>query len=165
MFCWLLYQYSRYTRLTIVSITCTIIYRCIFAVYRCIFAVYRCIFAVYRCIFAVYRCIFAVNRCIYAVYRYIFTVYRCCRVYNTQTKNCIQVIKKLSVANSEADKPLRSFSMFHDDTMKSFFRRLTFTPDGLLLIVPAGCYETADNTINTTYLFARNSFSRLAHCL
>lgn len=26
--------------------------------------------------------------------------------------------------------------MFHDDSMKSFFRRLSFTPDGSLLLTP-----------------------------
>lgn len=100
------------------------------------------------------------NQQTWSCFRCYFSLYRCCRIYNSQTKNCVQVIKKLSVASSDAEKPLRSFSMFHDDTMKSFFRRLTFTPDGLLLIVPAGCYEAGDNTINTTYVFARNNLSR-----
>ncbi|KAL1131538.1 hypothetical protein AAG570_011155, partial [Ranatra chinensis] len=31
--------------------------------------------------------------------------------------------------------------LFHDDTLKTFYRRLTFTPDGELLIVPAGVLE------------------------
>lgn len=30
----------------------------------------------------------------------------------------------------------RSYRMFHDDSMKSFFRRLSFTPDGSLLLTP-----------------------------
>lgn len=36
----------------------------------------------------------------------------------------------------------RSFRMFHDDSMKSFFRRLSFTPDGSLLLTP-GVSENA----------------------
>ncbi|NWY36732.1 CAF1B factor, partial [Sylvia atricapilla] len=31
---------------------------------------------------------------------------------------------------------VRSFRMFHDDSMKSFFRRLSFTPDGSYLLTP-----------------------------
>lgn len=34
----------------------------------------------------------------------------------------------------------RSYRMFHDDSMKSFFRRLSFTPDGSLLLTP-GMWE------------------------
>jgi hypothetical protein len=29
-----------------------------------------------------------------------------------------------------------SIRIFHDDTMKSFFRRMCFTPDGNLLLTP-----------------------------
>lgn len=29
--------------------------------------------------------------------------------------------------------------MFHDDSMRSFFRRLTFTPDGSFLLAPGVC--------------------------
>lgn len=34
----------------------------------------------------------------------------------------------------------RSYRMFHDDSMKSFFRRLSFTPDGSYLLTP-GMWE------------------------
>ena len=30
----------------------------------------------------------------------------------------------------------KSTKMFHDDTMKSFFRRMTYSPDGLLMFAP-----------------------------
>lgn len=80
--------------------------------------------------------------------------------------------------------------MFHDDSMRSFFRRLTFTPDGSFLLAPgnaciallmnlfilfesvglcydavlcvfsAGCVETGENVTNTTYVFSRKSFKR-----
>ena len=53
----------------------------------------------------------------------------------------------------------KSFRMFHDDTMRSFFRRLTFTPDGELLIVPSGVMET-DPVINSTYVFTRHLFTK-----
>lgn len=60
--------------------------------------------------------------------------------------------------DSKDVKP-KSFRMFHDDTMRSFFRRLTFTPDGEILIVPSGVMET-DPVINSTYMFTRHSFSK-----
>ncbi len=59
---------------------------------------------------------------------------RCCRIYNIQTKNCVHTVSKLTLPDAaspkggdakEKDKP-RSFRMFHDDTMRSFFRRLAF---------------------------------------
>ncbi|KAL2310326.1 hypothetical protein Nmel_001974 [Mimus melanotis] len=54
----------------------------------------------------------------------------------------------------------RSFRMFHDDSMKSFFRRLSFTPDGSYLLTPAGCVESGENVTNTTYVFSRNNLKR-----
>ncbi|NXR96395.1 CAF1B factor, partial [Hypocryptadius cinnamomeus] len=55
---------------------------------------------------------------------------------------------------------VRSFRMFHDDSMKSFFRRLSFTPDGSYLLTPAGCVESGENVTNTTYVFSRNNLKR-----
>uniref|UniRef100_A0A452EUQ0 Chromatin assembly factor 1 subunit B n=1 Tax=Capra hircus TaxID=9925 RepID=A0A452EUQ0_CAPHI len=58
----------------------------------------------------------------------------------------------------------RSYRMFHDDSMKSFFRRLSFTPDGSLLLTPAGCVESGENVTNTTYVFSRKNLKRpIAH--
>ena len=58
--------------------------------------------------------------------------FRCLRIYNIQSKNCIHNVSKLALPNGghkevdgEKTKP-RAFRMFHDDTMKSFFRRLSF---------------------------------------
>jgi len=31
---------------------------------------------------------------------------------------------------------VKNYKMFHDDSMRSFFRRLTFTPDGSFLLAP-----------------------------
>uniref|UniRef100_A0AAY4DBE1 Chromatin assembly factor 1 subunit B n=1 Tax=Denticeps clupeoides TaxID=299321 RepID=A0AAY4DBE1_9TELE len=59
---------------------------------------------------------------------------------------------------------VKNFRMFHDDSMRSFFRRLTFTPDGSFLLAPAGCVEAGENVTNTTYVFSRKSFKRpVAH--
>ena len=69
---------------------------------------------------------------------------------------------------TEDDKSSR---LFYDDTLRSFCRRLTFTPGGEFLIAPSGILElTDDNTdnsneetnkyINTTYIFERKSLNK-----
>lgn len=82
---------------------------------------------------------------------------RCCRVFSLQSRCCVHNINKMTVG--EKSKPTR---MFHDDTMKSFFRRLAFSPDGRLLIVPTGCVEGSQEgkLTNTTYIFSRANLSR-----
>ena len=68
---------------------------------------------------------------------------------------------------TEDDKSSR---LFYDDTLRSFCRRLTFTPGGELLIAPSGILEISgedtDNSeennkyINTTYIFDRKSINK-----
>ncbi|XP_014391123.1 PREDICTED: chromatin assembly factor 1 subunit B [Myotis brandtii] len=88
---------------------------------------------------------------------------RTLRVYSTQKKRvAFNVSKMLAGAGTEGEA--RSYRMFHDDSMKSFFRRLSFTPDGSLLLTPAGCVESGENVTNTTYLFSRKNLKRpVAH--
>ncbi|XP_041127473.1 chromatin assembly factor 1 subunit B-like isoform X1 [Polyodon spathula] len=88
---------------------------------------------------------------------------RVMRVYSTQTrKKTYSVSKMLSAAVTGGE--VRNYRMFHDDSMRSFFRRLTFTPDGSLLLVPAGCVEAGENVTNTTYVFSRKNLKRpIAH--
>jgi len=73
-------------------------------------------------------------------------------------------VKRIQVAGG------KSIRMFHSaETMKTFFRRLDFSPDGLLLVVPAGCWENAAATaadaapasvVNTSYVFCRFNLTR-----
>ncbi|KAM8813347.1 chromatin assembly factor 1 subunit B [Rhynchonycteris naso] len=88
---------------------------------------------------------------------------RTLRVYSTQKKRvAFNVSKMLSGMGAEGEA--RSYRMFHDDSMKSFFRRLSFTPDGSLLLTPAGCVESGENVTNTTYVFSRKNLKRpVAH--
>ncbi|XP_062061212.1 chromatin assembly factor 1 subunit B [Lepus europaeus] len=88
---------------------------------------------------------------------------RVLRVYSTQKKRvAFNVSKMLSGIGTEGEA--RSYRMFHDDSMKSFFRRLSFTPDGSLLLTPAGCVESGENVMNTTYVFSRKNLKRpIAH--
>lgn len=50
---------------------------------------------------------------------------------------------------------------FHDDTFKSFFRRLDFSPDGSLLAVPSGRVEVEDckKVLCGTFVFAVEQWS------
>ncbi|XP_006811867.1 chromatin assembly factor 1 subunit B-like [Saccoglossus kowalevskii] len=87
---------------------------------------------------------------------------RTCRVYSIQSKRVLHNISKLSISstNNNGENYMKQCRMFHDDSMRSFFRRLTFTPDGELLIVPSGCVEVSDQTLNTTYVFSRSNLAK-----
>ncbi|XP_069492213.1 chromatin assembly factor 1 subunit B [Ambystoma mexicanum] len=88
---------------------------------------------------------------------------RIMRVYSTQTKRVAFNVSKMS-SGTAAEGEVKSYRMFHDDSMKSFFRRLSFTPDGSLLLTPAGCVEAGENVTNTTYVFSRKNLRRpIAH--
>ncbi|XP_018410659.1 PREDICTED: chromatin assembly factor 1 subunit B [Nanorana parkeri] len=88
---------------------------------------------------------------------------RVLRVYRTETKRVAFNVCKMP-SNNATDGENKNYRMFHDDSMKSFFRRLTFTPDGSLLLTPAGCVEVGDSLVNTTYVFSRNNLKRpIAH--
>ncbi|KAF7215698.1 chromatin assembly factor 1 subunit B isoform X2 [Nothobranchius furzeri] len=88
---------------------------------------------------------------------------RAMRVYSTHTKKKAFCVSKMS-PSSPAEGESKQYRMFHDDSMRSFFRRLSFTPDGSFLLAPAGCVEVGENIINTTYIFSRKSLKRpIAH--
>ncbi|XP_063954269.1 chromatin assembly factor 1 subunit B-like [Lytechinus pictus] len=87
---------------------------------------------------------------------------RSMRVYNLLNNRCIHHVNKLTMAaaGNNGEGMTKQYRMFHDDTMKSFFRRLSFSPDGELLIAPAGILELGDSVLNTTYVFSSASFSK-----
>lgn len=88
---------------------------------------------------------------------------RVMRVYSTHTKKKAFCISKMS-SGGNAEGEVKQYRMFHDDSMRSFFRRLSFTPDGSFLLAPAGCVEIGENIINTTYIFSRKGLKRpIAH--
>ncbi|EPS30267.1 hypothetical protein PDE_05218 [Penicillium oxalicum 114-2] len=66
---------------------------------------------------------------------------------------------------------VKNSSIYANETFTSFFRRLTFTPDGSLLFTPAGQYKTShvsaadpakttDEVINTVYVYTRAGFNK-----
>ncbi|PIK43824.1 putative chromatin assembly factor 1 subunit B-like [Apostichopus japonicus] len=87
---------------------------------------------------------------------------RSMRVYSLQNFRCVYNVSRftLKVNDNNGETQKKQIRMFHDDSMKSFFRRLTYTPDGQLLIVPSGCIETGDSVANTTFVFSRLSYSK-----
>ncbi|KAF3909240.1 hypothetical protein ABW20_dc0104383 [Dactylellina cionopaga] len=71
---------------------------------------------------------------------------------------------------------VKNHMMYCDDAMTSFFRRLSFTPDGSLLFTPAGQYKVShplsidgskvpDEIINTVYVYTRAGLNKppIAH--
>jgi chromatin assembly factor 1 subunit B len=70
----------------------------------------------------------------------------------------------------------KTSTIYANETYTSFFRRLTFTPEGSLLFTPAGQYRTSqpalmegskptDEVINTVYIYTRAGFNKppIAH--
>ena len=66
---------------------------------------------------------------------------------------------------------VRNTNIYHNETLTSFFRRLTFTPDGSLLFTPCGQYKTSypmpnqpskttDEIQNTVYIYTRAGFNK-----
>jgi chromatin assembly factor 1 subunit B len=66
---------------------------------------------------------------------------------------------------------VKNTNIYHNETLTSFFRRLTFAPDGSLLFTPAGHYKTThplstdptkmtDEVTNTVYIYIRAGFNK-----
>ncbi|XP_046826666.1 chromatin assembly factor 1 subunit B isoform X1 [Vespa crabro] len=86
---------------------------------------------------------------------------RQCRLVDISTRKTVQRVHK-SIIPTPLDYPLRdkTVRLFYDDTFKSFFRRLTFSIDGTLIIVPSGIIEpqdTIEKTSNATIVFSRHN--------
>ena len=65
--------------------------------------------------------------------------------------------------------PMKPWKLFHDETLVSFFRRLTFSPDGSLLLAPAGLMPTPAESgaaaENAVFIFARGSKFKCVRCV
>jgi chromatin assembly factor 1 subunit B len=66
---------------------------------------------------------------------------------------------------------VKNTNIYHNETLTSFFRRLTFAPDGSLLFTPSGQYKsshqsstdpskTIDEVSNTVYIYTRAGFNK-----
>ncbi|XP_057336191.1 chromatin assembly factor 1 subunit B [Microplitis mediator] len=86
---------------------------------------------------------------------------RQCRLIDLNTMKTIQRVSKSKIptppGHSLENKIIR---LFCDDTFKSYFRRLTFTIDGSLIIAPSGIIDSQESTdclSNATIIFSRNN--------
>ncbi|VFQ63530.1 unnamed protein product [Cuscuta campestris] len=98
---------------------------------------------------------------------------RSCRIYiNKPSKSkgvekmnfvCHHVVAKIDAETVDESKAVKS-NLFLDETLPSFFRRLSWSPDGSFLLVPAGSYKcsSASAPTNTAFVFSRNDLSRPA---
>lgn len=78
-----------------------------------------------------------------------------------------KLCRRLSKARYPMDKQSphyeKTFRLFHDDTLQTFYRRMCFSPDGELIIVPSGVMEDLSGDSenakprNTTYIFTRHN--------
>uniref|UniRef100_A0A182X3K7 CAF1B/HIR1 beta-propeller domain-containing protein n=1 Tax=Anopheles quadriannulatus TaxID=34691 RepID=A0A182X3K7_ANOQN len=85
------------------------------------------------------------------------------RVYDVQSKRVVSRCHKC-VLPVPKDHPLRdkTIRLYHDDTLQTFFRRLSFSPDGNIIVTPSGMAEIegVSKPLNTTYIFTRNSLKQ-----
>ncbi|XP_043719312.1 chromatin assembly factor 1 subunit FAS2 isoform X1 [Telopea speciosissima] len=99
---------------------------------------------------------------------------RTCRIYmnkpQAKTKGlekmnyvCQHVISKGGQQLGDENKTSKH-SLFHDETLPSFFRRLAWSPDGSFLLAPAGSFKFSptSESVNTAYIFPRKDLSRPA---
>lgn len=83
------------------------------------------------------------------------------RMFDAHTKKCVQRCYK-STLPVPKNNPLfeKNIRLFHDDTLQTFFRRLSFSPDGELIVIPSGVIDlesSSEKPLNTTYIYTRNS--------
>ena len=88
---------------------------------------------------------------------------RMLRIYNTKNyKNKIKTHKAPLPVPIEDKIEERNVRLFHDDTFQSFYRRLDFSPDGEILVIPSGVLEIDGETSikHCTYVFSRENFAK-----
>ncbi|CAH0553132.1 unnamed protein product [Brassicogethes aeneus] len=93
---------------------------------------------------------------------------RICRIFDTTGKQVkARILKgKLPVSN-EHYLHNKEVKYFHDDTFKSFYRRLQFSPDGSILICPSGHVEADDckKILSGTMIFTMDNWNSPAAIL
>nr|CAI5818909.1 unnamed protein product [Callosobruchus analis] len=87
---------------------------------------------------------------------------RICRLFDISGKHVKARIQKGMVpVPSNHFLSGKEVRYFHDDTFKSFFRRLEFSPDGSLLLVPSGRMEAEDckKVLCATLMFTMDNYT------
>lgn len=85
------------------------------------------------------------------------------RTFDVATKKVTSRSSK-AILPFSAEHPLHEVKvrLYHDDTLQTYYRRLQFSPDGLLIAVPAGKIEPEQGKvdikpINAVYIYTRYS--------
>ena len=62
----------------------------------------------------------------------------------------------------ENTSKLKKLRIFLPDTIGTFFRRLCWSPDGLLLFTPCALYQESPDDLltNTTYVWSRHDLTK-----
>lgn len=71
-------------------------------------------------------------------------------------KNAVYTVQRLVTPNTENT----FFRTFKDETLSTFFRRLSFSPDGNILIAPTAQYMVNEKLINVSLVFTRYSLDK-----
>ncbi|EDW01114.1 chromatin assembly factor 1 subunit B [Drosophila grimshawi] len=90
------------------------------------------------------------------------------RIFDVNTRRVLHRVSKCTLPVKEGHELHgRSVRLYHDGTLQTFFRRLCFTPDGKLLLTPAGVtdYDGVIKPTNTTYGYSRYDLSQPAFVL
>lgn len=76
------------------------------------------------------------------------------------------VLAKTNISNVDngSQRTLHHKRLYHDETLVTFFRRLTFSPDGSLLLTPAGLNfrNIQSERDHCVYVYTRASLLRYA---
>lgn len=79
---------------------------------------------------------------------------------NNQVFNPDQSSQSITDKPATPQKSIKSYRIYHDEALISFFRRLTFLIDGSMLVAPSGHYKHMDEMKNTSFIYPRNQLSR-----
>lgn len=80
------------------------------------------------------------------------------RVFDATTRKVVSRSSKCVLPVPEGSAiHKKEIRIFHDDTLQTFYRRLSFSPDGELIITPSGSAELNEESkpIHTTYVYTR----------
>ena len=75
--------------------------------------------------------------------------------------------KETKEKEAKVESKERELRLFHDETFKGFFRRLSWSPDGEVLVAPSGVLETAEasKVQHCSWLFTMVDLTKPALCL
>ncbi|XP_077487426.1 chromatin assembly factor 1, p105 subunit isoform X1 [Amblyomma americanum] len=91
---------------------------------------------------------------------------RSLRIFKVGNKKVAYKVLKAVIPHEGLSDKEKATRLFYDDTLKSYCRRLAFSPDGELLVTPCGIIEQdSGRVVNTVYIFARSDLSEPAYYL